>query len=274
MHQLQQQIQRELNKEGFHDHLKRIRADEHKRLTRTGSPIVVTAESPKKKAKDYLLKPLKGSIVLFWVHKGSSLIATLEKAYATGDEKTLIQLSAQFTEQLEKRKIQPVRTAVEKLLAAPVYFDFLYGDKILASKMALVDGIEYGAMAFPYNGGKLNERDFKIIEFFKPFARAEYDTLVVITPPDLSAIEKVAVEAVPENQLGLNLGDSAICPGATVIVLIAIALVTCANGGCTAIRDKLAEVSLSATQIRRLGNLASARELLAMRREIFEEFGF
>jgi hypothetical protein len=269
----QQKIQNEVNKKGLYDHVRRLRSDEERRLVRTRSPIVVTAHPTRSESKDYLLKPLKGSIVLFWAPKGSSLITTLEKAYATGDEGTLKQLSAEFTQQLEKRKILPLKVAFEKLLAAPMYFYLLYGNKTLVSNLALVDGIEYGAMGFAYNGGSLRDADFKIVEYYKACERAEYDTLIVKTPPDLSAIEKEAIAAVPDDQLDLNLGYSTVCGlGCIAIIAVGIALITGA-GVNEVMRDQLEKITLSASQVEQLGKLSSARELLSMRREIFQKFG-
>jgi hypothetical protein len=113
-----------------------------------------------------------------------------------------------------------------------------------------------------------------LLEYRKPFERGRYETLIVKVPPQLSAVEREAVAIVSEEESDLNIGHATMCPLACVgIAAIVIALVTCA-GGCVALREQLEKVSLTEDQLRQLGPLASAKELLAVRREIFEQHGF
>ena len=55
--------------------------------------------------------------------------------------------------------------------------------------------------------------------------------------------------------------------------LVLIIAVATAIAGCASFRDKLATVSLPASRAKRLGSVASARELVSMRRQVFEQFG-
>ncbi|WP_406346702.1 hypothetical protein [Streptomyces sp. NBC_00648] len=273
MHPKREQILREFAKEGLAQQVQRLRADEHRRIVQTRAPVVVTPHPALQDSTDYLLKPIKGTVLLFWARPGTTLIGVLEKAYSTGDEMVLRQLSADFQEQLDTRPVQPIDVAFEKLLSAPVYFDVMYGSRTVASSLALVDEIDYGAVVFAYNGGELRDADFQIIERYRDFERASYDTLIVKTAPDLSAVEQQAVDAVPEHLLEMNVAHTIMCPLACVaIAAVVIALVTCA-GGCKMLRERLDEVELTEEQIKRLGSLASARDLLSMRREILDEFG-
>ncbi|WP_055714049.1 hypothetical protein [Streptomyces torulosus] len=274
MHPKREQILREFAKEGLSEHVQRLRADEHRRLVQTRVPVVVTPHPALQDSTDYVLKPIKGTALLFWARPGTPLIGMLEKAYATGDERVLRQLSEEFQEQLDTRPVQPIDVAFEKLLSAPVYFDVMYGSKTLVASLALVDGIDYGVVTFAYNGGKLHDADFKIVERYRDFDRASYDTLIVKTAPDLSAVEQQAIDAVPEHQLELNVAHTAMCPIACAgIAAIVIALITCAGGCSQQLGERLDEVELTEEQIKQLGSLASARDLLSMRREILEEFG-
>lgn len=271
----QTKIREELDKPGLRSAIAAIKGDQQRRLTRSCTPSVVTTTPlESRRGKEHLLDPLPGSIFVFWAHQGSELIPALERAYATGDESLLNRLSKDFSKANKARKVLPLEEATKSLIEAPVQFDLEYAGKTLVSSLALADGIEFGAIGLPYNGAPLNDADFRIVERHHAFARGGYDILVVKTPPELTDIERATLEALPEHKLDLSIGDTSLCPGITVAVLIVVALVTCANGGCTGIRDRLAEVTLSDDQIRRLGTLSSATELLAMRREVFEEFGF
>ena len=270
---LRQDVEAEFAKEGLYSHLMKLQADKSRRLTNTCAPRVITAERIESKSKPNSLTPIKGTVMLCWAQRGSKFLKTLEKAYTVGDERALQKLSETFDGWRKERKVVSVERAAEVIVDAPVHFDFLYGNKTLASFVTLPAKMEFGAMGFAYNGGKLCDGEFKIVDHYNAFERAGYDTLIVKIPPDLTQIEEEALEAVPETQLGLNLGDSAICPGITVIVLIVVALVTCANGGCDRLRDELARVSLPESAIKQLGKVASARQLLAMRREVLEKSG-
>jgi hypothetical protein len=96
--------------------------------------------------------------------------------------------------------------------------------------------------------------------------------LLVKVPPTLSEIELEAIRAVPADQIGINIGEASCCPAVTALVLVAVALATHA-GIWQEIGDQMNKVRLSDSQIARLGPMASAQELVAVRREIFEAHG-
>jgi len=268
---LRKSIYEQFHKEDYHVHVRRINADRHRRLIHTCSPKIVTSEVPEDK-EHYSLKPVKGSVMMFCAKKGSPLLTTLEKAYATGDKKALQRLSAEVNEDVSKRKVVSVETAVDKLIEAPAYFDLNYGTKTLATNVTLVNGLEYGSMLFPWNGGRLKNDDFILTEYALPYQRTEVDFLLVKTRPDLSRIEEEALEAVPESQLGINIGSTAASPAACLVLVLVIVVVT-NLGNCNVFHDKLSEVSLPAATIKKLGKVTSAAELLSQRRLVFESFG-
>jgi hypothetical protein len=209
--------------------------------------------------------------MLFWARHGSGLIPALERAYATGDEVALRKLSKDFAKEFKRRPVVPVKEGVEKLLSSPMYFDLLYGSKQLISRLALPEGIDYGAVGFAFNGGALNDSDFKILEYRRPYERLRYDTLLVKVYPKLTAIEREALELVGPDLA--NIGHATICPMACVaLAAVVIALITCA-GGCEAMEQQLEQISLTEDQLRQLGHRASASELLTVRRQVFEQHG-
>jgi hypothetical protein len=270
-----EQIRAAYDEPGLGRSLAAINADAARRATSMRAPdSIITASSFEGSRKDFLLSPVKGSIMLFWGRSDSNVISRLERAYASGDDETLRELSAAATRQMEDHPVGTLEDGVEAVLSSAMYFDVLYGSKELAGKLTLPDGIEYGAIAFPYNGGVLEDKEFRLVQRHRDGETLEYRTLVVKVRPDLTEIEREALDAVPIDQSFINIGEASICPAATVaLVAIVVALVTQA-GIWEEMRSRLDEVSLSASQIERLGPLASARELVAVRREIFEEQGF
>ncbi|MBB3222289.1 hypothetical protein [Pseudoduganella umbonata] len=269
-------IRSEYDKPELARQLAAMRADEQRRVLRKTQPgaIVTASRDLTLSKKSYWLKPIQGSVMLFWGRQCSDLIPALERAYATGDEAALERISAGFADQFERRPVVPLKEGFEKLFATTMYFDLVYGAKQLISRLALPDGIEYGAVGFAYNGGSLRNESFALLEYSKPFERQGYETLIVKVPPELSEIEREALALVPPESWESNIGHATMCPVACVgIAAIVIALVTCA-GGCAELERQLGKISLTADQLRQLGPLSSASELLAVRREVFEQYGF
>lgn len=268
---LRKSIYDQFSKADYHVHVRRINADKHKRLPKTASVRIITSDVPDER-EHYSLKPVKGSVMLLAAKKGDDMLGKLEQAYATGDVKTLKRLSAEVDKEVARRKVVSVETVVDKLIDSPAYYDLNYGTKNLLANVALVGDLPYGSMLMAWNGGKLKDEDFKLIEHAKPYERGDVEFLLVKTKPELSRIEIEALEAVPETQLGINIGASAASPGACLVLIIVFVLATHA-GNCNTFHDKLAEVSLPATTIRKLGKITSAAELLNQRRTVFESFG-
>lgn len=269
------QMKAEYDRPGLGRHLARIRADAGLRARSERAPDAIVTPPPFEGSReDFLLSPVKGSIVLFWGRPDSDVISQLEKAYASGDRRTLRKLSDDAAKQMERYPVASLEDGVEAVLASPMYFDLVYGSKELARSLVLPDGIEYGAIAFAYNGGEIDEKAFRLVQHTAGDNEVEYRTLLVRVAPDLSQLEREALAAVPADQRFVNIGEASVCPAATVaLVTIVVALVTKA-GMWDEMRTRLDEVTLSDSQIRTLGSLATARELVALRREVFEQYGF
>jgi hypothetical protein len=268
-------IRAEFDRPGLGSHLARLRADAVRRATSERAPdSIITAAPFEGSQQEYLLSPVKGSIVLFWGRRDSDVIPQLEDAYARGDRRTLKKLSDDAAQLMARRPVGTIEEGVDAVLTSPMYFDLLYGSKELARSLVLPEGNDYGALAFAYNGGAIDEGAFRLVEHATGESDVEYRTLLVRVPPDLTDLEREALEAVPQDQSFTNIGEATMCPAATVaIVLVVVALITKA-GIWDDMTRRLDEVTLSDSQIDRLGPLATARELLALRREVFEEFGY
>jgi hypothetical protein len=269
--EIRAQIDEEFNKEGLHRIVQNLASDQHRRIIRKNHPAVLTWEpDPVPTGEYYNLKPLPGSVTILWASRGSELLRHIENAYASRDIETLRTLGERVARDTLRRSVISIREAVDQLIDAPVYFEFRYNGKTQARNLALINGIDIACLPFPYNGGRLREDDFTIVEYYRPRHRAEYDYFVLIAPPRLTELEKIALEAVPADQLEMNLGAAGKCWGwcaATVVAVVVLTVVV----ACGPICAKLDSLSLSEEVLKRLGPIASARELVNMRRELFLE---
>jgi hypothetical protein len=234
-----------------------VKVSEFKRGRRSGNPLV----------------PIEGSILMFWARPGSDIIPRLEEAYQKSDEGALGEVHEIIARQLADEPIPTLDAAADAVLSSPMHFDVRYGTKVLARTLTLPEGADICMVAFPYNGGDVDERHFAIDQYHQAGEAVEYPTLVVMSPAVLSEVERRALEAVPADQIGINIGEASCCPAVTALVLIAVALAT--NAGIwQEIGEQMNEVHLSEDQVERLGPMASAQELVALRREIFASHGF
>lgn len=262
------------DKPGLGRHIAAIRADAGRRVSTSRTPdrIVTAAKFKPKKRADNALMPIEGSIMMFWVRPGSDLIPRLEHAYANGEQATLHEVNEIIARQLADKPIPTLDAASDAVLASPMHFDVRYGSKVLSRTLTLPEGAEVCVLVFPYNGGELNEKDFALDQYHRAGETVEYPTLLVKVPPKLSEVELEAIRAVPADQFGINIGEASCCPAVTALVLIAVALATHA-GIWQEIGDQMNKVHLTESQIKRLGPMASAQELVALRREILEAHG-
>ena len=164
--------------------------------------------------------------------------------------------------------------AVDKVVESPAYFDFRYGSKPLAVGASLVGDLDLGSLLFITNGGTLRPEDFNIIEYHKapqPSSQT-YDYILVHREGRPTDLERSVLAAVPSDELEFNIstvGPVAIWPA----VIAWVVLVTLTGAACLQLEKDLARIHLTPEQVKRLGARASARELLALRREVQERIG-
>jgi hypothetical protein len=271
------QIRAVFDQPGLGRHISTIQADAGRRVLSSRAPDrFVTAAGFKHKRgrrSGNALLPIEGSIMMFWARPGSDIIPRLEAAYTKGDEAALRGVNEIIAAQLADEPVPTLDAAAAAVLRSPIHFDVRYGTKVLSRTLTLPDGADVCLVTFPYNGGDLDERNFALDQYHQAGKTLEYPTLLVKVPPQLSEVELRAVEAVPADQIGINIGEASCCPAVTALILIAVALAT--NAGIwQEMGEQMNEVHLTEDQIKRLGPMASAQELVALRREVFEEHGF
>lgn len=269
------QIHAVFDEPGLGRHIAAIRADEGRRVATSRAPdsVVSAAEFKRVRGSGNALTPIEGSIMMFWGPPDSAIIPRLKDAYASGDLSTLHEVDEIIARQMADEPIPTLDAAADAVLASPMHFDVRYGSKVLSRTLSLPEGAEVCLVVFPYNGGDLNEEDFALDQYHRAGETVEYPTLLVKVPPKLSEVELEAIRAVPADQIGINIGEASCCPAVTALVLIAVALATHA-GIWQEIGDQMNKVRLTESEIARLGPMASAQELVAVRREIFESHGF
>lgn len=271
--ELRQSIFNEFNKEDLHIHLRDIIDDKHSRVTNVISPEIITSNIPyNPEDKHYSLMPVPGSIIVYAVKKCNTLFDDLKRAYTLGDSKALQKISKVIDNDVVKRKVISAENYVTELKKGSSYFDLAYDHKNLVANAGMVNGIEFGSFLLPWNGGKLNDESFKVIEYNKNFVSADYDILLVKCKPNLSKIEEEALRAVPANNLSLNIGSVAASPAAC-LALIAVFVLATHAGACNNFHDKIRELIYPVDQIKKIGEIASAADMLSQRRRVFESYG-
>jgi len=250
----------------------------------------------KPKSKDVsTMLAVPGSITVFMARKGSKILDEVRAAVeGQADE---AKLTKRLVEHFNSRRRVSVEQAVKMLQKEDVFADIRHGGTTVAASLFHPDGLECCVVVLPYNGGRLVRGGLTLIERVKgwipnpddpdggplpgdplppipepepgPDPSPELEAIALVHPPRLTRVEKEALARVPASQLELNLGKASDCTAVTgiavaaVVVLLVVAIMT---AGCAAFEIP----ALSEARVRQLGSLATARELLAARRNAIE----
>jgi hypothetical protein len=240
--------------------LAKIRDIEQDRPLRSSTPTVLVYEG-----EDVPLLA-EGSVTIFFARRGSAFLKQARSAFRAGKGKALEQLTEQVWDDLGARRPFTVAQAAEAVAASGVSAELRYGGKQLANGLVLPEGIEWGAVPLAYNGGELDLEAFRLIEHHLPDSKERLEALVVVRPPQLTELERKAVSSVPADMLEMNL-TTMLSPGFCVALVLVITVLTAMGKACGPGRKF---PHLTDEQVRELGPQASARELLALRREAFQ----
>lgn len=219
-----------------------------------------------------------GTMTLLVARAGSRVLAELRAAIKEG-EAGLEKFRKRLAEQYRNAHGAPREAVVKTMVNAPVLADVRYGGNTVSSGIFVPQNIDCAVAVFPYNGGPLSAEGFELVEYPKEGSTERLEGIVVETSPKLSAAEQAALQLVPASQLGRNVGASLDCDTTWWAVgLVGAGLATAATVGALAAAGVIGtaavilfqmgrEAHLSETQIEKLGPAASARKLLALRRE-------
>lgn len=205
---------------------------------------------------------MPGSLTLMVAYKDSGLVPKIRKALKEGrDAKPIV------ADALKARRSRTRERAFDfDLMAAqPVFADVRHGAFVIGSGFHVPPGNVLSLGVFPYNGGTLFAEGITLVEYCREGVENQLEAVALLTPPALTAAEKAAVRAVPASQRSSTIGTHMECK-TTYWGLAAIALAT-ATITCF-LRTHPTGTSVDSSELKRLGPTASARKLLALRRQI------
>jgi hypothetical protein len=244
---------------------------EARELRRKAIPTIAYRPTTPDDVSTHLAIP--GSIAVFVARKGSRILEDLASAATSGDgsdQAIVKRLYAQFG----RRKRTTIARATAILVKEPVFADVRHGGATVASNLFQPKGLDCAIVLLPYNGGKLAKEGLQLVERFVPPAKPgdpspELEAVAIVHVPALTRAEREALRQIPASQLELNVGKAADCWGVTAIAVAAVVVllvVAIATAGCAAVKVK----PLEDEEIAKLGPLATARQLVALRRDAID----
>ena len=213
-----------------------------------------------------------GTITVFVARKGSGALDDVRATIAEGDDR-VDRLMERLKKGSDRTRANSDREFVEMMLRAPVFADIRFGGDILNRGLFLPPQTDLIFTTFAYNGGRLPRDGFSLAEHYRDGSKVALEGLVVRVDPALSPAEKAALRLVPQDQLGGNVTVAMRCRttwwavGFFTAGLVGIGLLAAAACAVGFPVTAGQGVHLTAQELRRLGPSASARKLLAMRRE-------
>lgn len=241
--------------------LDEIQSIKHSRLTRKSTPKVLTY-----KGKENIPLIQEGSVTAFYAKRGSAMLKEIEQAFSSNDSKSIDRVTKKIWADLDERKPYKLRKAKKVIAKESVLGEIRYGSKQLADNLVIPKGIDFGVVVFPYNGGELLDKDFELVEFNKYERLDNHLELILIKrEPILTKEEMDALSAVPKDLLEMNI-SSFVCPGFCVAIVLVITVITALGQACATAGNR---VTLDIQDIKDLGPMASAQELLHLRRQSF-----
>lgn len=115
---------------------------------------------------------------------------------------------------------------------------------------------------------------FSLVEYYTREKSAVLEAVLIVRSPRLTEPEKAALDLVPPELTELNIGTvgrMAVTVTTITIALFVVAVHTPAFGGAITVRDRFRNVTLANERIQELGSMPAARELLALRQQLFSE---
>jgi hypothetical protein len=213
------------------------------------------------------MRPLAppGSAVLFVGRPGSGVMSALRQALDHRDPGLMHEVAERVYGTLVERQPVGLDEAVEQYVRQGVSLDLSYRCTQLVRNVFLPDDLEIAAFPMPYTGGPVDDGSFALTSRVGPGADDWLDAVVVIHEPGLTDIERAALDLIPLEQSGINIGTSAMCYAITAVTVFVV--VAGATYACPGIPDVL---HLDDETVRRLGPERTSRELLGLRRAALE----
>lgn len=233
-----------------------VNVDRH--WTRRQAPTVLHLDESD--VEDSSLDAIEGSITVMWAERGTEMLEEFERAMTLEDT----DLAAEVKEEM----VEAVKASTEgDTDGSPDKFDLVYDGEALATDL-VADTDSFGTALVSYNGGKLDETQFRIRERSEGTLDNEYDYFVIVAPPSLSEAEKQAVELTSDESASSATSEpiqATYIAAATAVM----AVTSAAQTGGTAKQTSLSESeTLDVSEDEESGVGASVDELIEKRSEL------
>jgi hypothetical protein len=252
--------------------LVRAVSEEKARRLKSRSEIEVITCEPD--AENGLTVP--GTCTVFIGLGRDSTFDALRQAFYSQDHKVTAETGAALRHRhdSDEEAVPPPDQLIAVVGKAASIVDVKYGDTALVSAAPLSAEQPIAIFPVPYNGGHLPTGQFSLTSFSKGMTNC-VSCFVVLHKPRLSTLERHIVDLIPADASDFQIGPGrpipANCtPGALVIFIVAATLMHTpfigARANMAELTTRLRSVGLKDEEIKLKGDLASAEELLTLRR--------
>jgi len=210
----------------------------------------------------------RGTLTLFVSRKGDGWIERVRSAASAGGGKDA-ELAREIRQRFLNREILPRKQAQELFRSQPVLADLRYGQKPLVSDLFPPPDGGPAVLVLEYNGGPISTDSFSIMEYLQEGVQDRLEGVIVRHTPELTAAEQVALRDIPGTMSDLHIGVSTVAIGtciwyASAVAAAAVVWMT-ATADCAGMT---LDPRIDDDRIRKIGPLATARELVNARRQI------
>jgi hypothetical protein len=215
-----------------------------------------------------------GTVTVFLARPGSGLFKTIGAAASKPGDGEDRRAAALVLRQFYDRKPKPLEEAAALVRRQPIIAELRYGGATLVENLFVPEDLEVTVVNLPYNGGRIAPEGFTLAEYYLEDEVPSLDILVLKSEPPLSAAEKAALKAVPEDMLAINVANGP-GEGACDILLLTAAVavevvVEWATFTLVKAFDDHSMDHINPGAIKELGPVGTARALVNLRREILQ----
>ena len=234
------------------------------------SKIPIINITPDKSGKSPLLTST-GTITIYIAKKGSGELEKVKMAASQGGER-IEELHKHINSQIKKTESSSIPDFVKIMIKEPVLAEIRYGGTTLSNGFFLPKKVDLFPIPYAYIGGAVAEEGLTLTEYFKEGSEVAFEALAVRVEPNLTDAEKEAIRLLPSNELSRNVAALADwCDTTWWAVAAAVVAAAHVTVEVTCKCALMAEVHLSDEAIRKLGPTLSARQLMNLRRQVFQK---
>jgi len=175
----------------------------YERVLESRTPSVSPVRVLNLRAEDDFDAVAAGSVVAYFARKGSAVLAALAAAVEQGDLAAIEKIHERQEKAALGRKERDSKP--RSLDAVPRYAELRYGGKTISRAVYLTTPAAVEARTYAYNGGKLDSKQFKAVQYARGGKGVELEVLVVKRAPKLSRLEKEILAKAPAAESEANI---------------------------------------------------------------------